>query len=307
MTNILENIEPAQDNDKGGLVFYIFLILAFFVGAMIGSALVYIIGAAFGFSITQILGDVDPEASLKVRNGLRISNGISHFFSFTVAALAFAYYFFGNSFRKKLGFRTPVRFNNLALGAIIMIASFPFIQLLYFLNRQLPLPDSLTQLEASAENMLQAILTMNSPWELFLNLLVAAFLPALGEELIFRGLVQQRFYRYFKKEHLPIWITAFIFSTIHFQFEGFLPRMLLGAVLGYLFYWSKNLWIPIFAHFIFNGMQVVGQYFYADAIEKLEAAESVAPNWPLGLASLAMILILSYFFIKQNDQIIHPG
>jgi membrane protease YdiL (CAAX protease family) len=302
MSNILENIEPPQDKDKGDLVFYIFLILAFFLGAMIGTLFVYLLGGVLGISIDQMMGGIGPDADLGTRNGLRITNGISHFFTFTVAALGFAYYFFGPSFRKKLGFRVPLRLSNVGYAILIMICSFPFIQLLYYLNRQLPLPDSLIQMEASAENMLQAILTMNSPSELLLNLFVVALLPALGEELIFRGLVQQRLYKYFSGPHLPIWITALVFSAIHFQFEGFLPRLLLGAVLGYLFYWSKNLWIPILAHFVFNGMQVVGQYFLGDEIEKLELAETTDPNWFLGLASLVLMLVLGYFYIQSNNR-----
>ncbi|HKK76496.1 MAG TPA: type II CAAX endopeptidase family protein [Saprospiraceae bacterium] len=302
MTNIIDNRQTGSDNDKGDLVFYIFLILAILLGAMIGSGLALFAGSLFGFSPMEGLGDVGTDPSLNQRNYLRIANGLSHLFTFTVAALAFASYFYGAPFWQKLGFRRPVRSANAGLGILIMMVSFPFIQLLYYLNRQLPLPDALTQMEASAENMLQAVLTMNSPWELLLNLVVVALLPAVGEELIFRGLLQKRLERYFQKGYLAVWVTALIFSAIHLQFEGFLPRMFLGAVLGYLFYWSRNLWIPIFAHFIFNGMQVVGQYFYAEEMEKLELAESLAPNWALALFSLAGVLALSYYFIGLNRQ-----
>jgi len=82
--------------------------------------------------------------------------------------------------------------------------------------------------------------------EVVINLLVIAILPALGEELVFRGVIQQKIAEQISV-HGAIWLTAILFSTIHLQFQGFLPRMLLGAVLGYLFFWSKNLWIPIFA------------------------------------------------------------
>lgn len=300
MTNIIDNRQTGSDNDKGDLVFYTFLILSVLIGAMIGASLALLAGSLFGFSPMGGLGDVGPAPGLNQRNYLRVANGLSHLFTFTIAALAFAYYFFGASLWRKLGLRRMIRSANAGLGLLIMTASFPFIQLLYYLNRQLPLPDALTQMEASAENMLQAVLRMQSPGELLLNLLVVALLPAVGEELIFRGLVQKRLERYFKNGQIAVWITALIFSAIHLQFEGFLPRLFLGAVLGYLFYWSRNLWIPIFAHLVFNGMQVVGQYFYAEEMEKLELAESLAPNWGLALFSLGAVLALSYYFIRLN-------
>lgn len=303
MANILDNRHIPPDNDKGDLVFYIFLILSVFLGALIGSGLALLAGSLFGIAPMEELGNVGTDPSLNQRNFLRTANGLSHLFTFTLAALAFAAYFFGRSLWKNLGFQHKLSPGNTALGILIMIVSFPFIQLLYYLNRQLPLPEALTRMEDSAENMLQAVLTMNSPWELLLNILVVAILPALGEELLFRGLLQKRMERYFKNGQIAVWITAFLFSAIHLQFEGFLPRLFLGAVLGYLFYWTRNLWIPIFAHFVFNGMQVVGQYFYPEQVEKLEMAESMAPNWALALLSLAGILGLAYYFHLQQGQL----
>jgi membrane protease YdiL (CAAX protease family) len=301
MSNILDNKQTLPDNDKGDVVFYIFLILAILLGAMVGSGLALLSGSLFGFSPMEGLSDVGTDPDWNQRTYLRIANGLSHLFTFTISALAFAFYFFRAPLWKKLSFRWPVRLTNAGLGILIMIISFPLIQLLYFLNRQLPLPETLTQMEASAENMLRAVLTMNSPGELLLNLLVVAILPAVGEELIFRGLLQKRLERYFKNGQWAIWITALIFSAIHLQFEGFLPRMFLGAVLGYLFYWSKNLWVPIFAHFVFNGMQVVGQYLFPEAVENLEKAESMAPNWPLAGISLIGVLFLAYYYRQMNQ------
>lgn len=301
MSNILDNRHTVPDNDKGDMVFYIFLILAILVGAMIGSGLALLSGSLFGVSPMEGLGDVGTDPDWNHRTYLRVANGLSHLFTFTISALVFALYFFGAPFWKKLGFHWPIRSANAGLGILIIVTSFPLIQLLYFLNRQLPLPDTLTQMEASAENMLRAVLTMNTPQELLLNLVVVAILPAVGEELIFRGLLQKRLERYFKNGQLAIWITAIVFSAIHLQFEGFLPRMFLGAVLGYLFYWSKNLWVPICAHFVFNGMQVAGQYIFPEAVESLEKAESMSPNWALAGVSLIGVFLLTYYYRQLNQ------
>lgn len=298
--NIMENIEPIQENDQGDLMFYIFLVLAVLIGAMIGTGLAAGLGAATGIQLGEITGSLGEDTSLGVRNYIRAANGISHLFTFTVPALVFAAYFYGKRYWSKLGFQSNINSKNVLLGTVFMVSSFPFIQLLYWLNKQLPLPEVLTGMEASAEQMLKAMLTMDSPIELIFNLIIVGILPALGEELIFRGLLQQRINRFLKNGPLAIWITALIFSAIHLQFEGFLPRMFLGAALGYLFYWTKNLWIPIIAHLIFNGMQVVGQYVAAEKMEQLEIAETMDPNWSLALLSLVIMLGMAFYLKKSN-------
>jgi hypothetical protein len=94
-----------------------------------------------------------------------------------------------------------------------------------------------------------------------LNLFICAALPAIGEEFFFRGTLQQLFNQWFKNKHVAIIVTAFLFSAIHLQFYGFIPRFLLGLYLGYLFVWTGSLWAPIFAHFLHNGISVGIQYF----------------------------------------------
>jgi len=122
-------------------------------------------------------------------------------------------------------------------------------------------------------------LKVDYSYELLLNLVVIALLPALGEELIFRGIIQQKLAASWQQPQLAIWATAIIFSSIHLQFQGFFPRVLLGAALGYLFMWTRNLWIPIFAHFVFNASQILVQYFFYQQEEttwSLEDMEQVS-------------------------------
>ena len=93
-------------------------------------------------------------------------------------------------------------------------------------------------------------------------LFVIAFLPAIGEELAFRGMIQKELSRGTNNPHLAIWASAFIFSAIHMQFFGFVPRLLLGVLFGYLYYWSDNLLVPIIAHFVNNAFGVISIYLY---------------------------------------------
>ena len=126
-------------------------------------------------------------------------------------------------------------------------------------------------LEAEANETLISLIRMDSLSEWIINILLIAILPALGEELVFRGVIQQYGYRFFKNPHWSVWLSAVLFSAIHMQFEGFVPRFLLGLLLGYLFLWTKNLWYPIFVHFINNALMVTLAFFIPEEELNLDA------------------------------------
>ena len=84
-----------------------------------------------------------------------------------------------------------------------------------------------------------------------------AVAAGITEEFLFRGALQRIIGKWTYNHHIIIWSAAIIFSTFHMQFFGFLPRMLLGAYFGYLLYWTRNIWIPVFAHFVNNAIAVI--------------------------------------------------
>jgi membrane protease YdiL (CAAX protease family) len=150
--------------------------------------------------------------------------------------------------------------------------------------------------ENSTNRLAGIIMTQDSFPIMLLNLLMIAILPAIGEELIFRGIFQKIFYRIFRSGDLAIWVTAFIFSAMHFQFFGFLPRFILGLIFGYLFLWSGNLWMPVIAHFVNNAISVIVSY-----IQSFDSAIG-SPDIPflsqftgLTFAFIIFCLILLYF------------
>ncbi|MEM1122064.1 MAG: CPBP family intramembrane glutamic endopeptidase, partial [Bacteroidota bacterium] len=118
--------------------------------------------------------------------------------------------------------------------------------------------------------------------------------------LLFRGIIQQNLEKRSQNPHLAIWITALIFSFIHFQFQGFFPRVLLGTLLGYLFVWTRNLWIPIIAHFVYNSGQVLLQYGYQQGFLELDLdkVESV-PIWLVGISILGTTILC--FRLKKEQ------
>jgi membrane protease YdiL (CAAX protease family) len=137
---------------------------------------------------------------------------------------------------------------------------------------------------------------------MLLAVVVIAVLPAIGEELVFRGIIQRELFRGTNNIHVAIWISAAIFSAIHIQFYGFVPRMLLGALFGYLYYWSGNLWMPIIAHFINNGFTVVAMYLYQQGSVKMDIENAEAAPWSSVLFSAVITTALLYFFKKFYEK-----
>mgnify|MGYP005666298859 CR=1 FL=1 len=277
------------------------LILGLLLGAMLGSGIVFLISQAKGLDFAALLGSLSENSPKAERNLVREVNLISHFMTFTVPSLFAAWFFYR---RRSFAFLKMDHWpssRDISFGILLVLVSFPLAQLSYWLNQQLPLPNWATSMESEATDLIKGLLVMETPGELLLNLLVVAVIPALGEELLFRGLIQQLLQRAFARPHLAIWGTAIIFSAFHLQFEGFIPRMLLGAILGYLFYWTKNLWIPILAHLFFNGFQVAAQYFYGNELENLNLESQDEANWVSGLASLILCILLGRYILKSNQ------
>jgi membrane protease YdiL (CAAX protease family) len=158
--------------------------------------------------------------------------------------------------------------------------------------------------EEEAAKLTETFLKMPTIGSFLFNIFMIALLPAIGEEFMFRGLLQRLLKEWLGNIHLAIFISAFLFSALHMQFYGFFPRMLLGIMFGYLFYWSGSLWVPICAHFINNGSAVIFSYlgqcgFLSGNYEDFGATENVF----LILVSGLIILVLFFFVYRLKP---HP-
>jgi membrane protease YdiL (CAAX protease family) len=152
--------------------------------------------------------------------------------------------------------------------------------------------------EDAAAELTEFLTVFQSPGEVVIALIVIAVLPAIGEEIVFRGLIQNELLKATKNVHVSIWFAAILFSAIHFQFFGFVPRMLLGALFGYLYYWSGSLSLAMLAHFVNNGFSVLALYFYQKgALEyDVESPESAPANVVIICAVVTAALL--YYFYK---------
>ena len=139
---------------------------------------------------------------------------------------------------------------------------------------------------------------MNSAFDLMLNIILFGVIAGIGEELIFRGIIQKYIAQYFKNVHFAVWATAFFFSMIHFQPEGFIARFLMGALLGYVFVWTGSLWASISGHVTFNSLQVL--LFYIVANTKEVANSYQKPDFPVWLSILfAGIIIFAVYILRK--------
>jgi membrane protease YdiL (CAAX protease family) len=152
------------------------------------------------------------------------------------------------------------------------------------------------------EQITKTLTAFTSAGDLLLALLVVAILPGIGEEIVFRGLMQNEIFRATKNPHVAIWVAAFIFSAIHFQFFGFVPRLLLGAMFGYLYYWSGNLWVPILAHFFNNGIQIVALYYVNNGALEMDVEAETAAPWPAVLGGSVVTTLLLFFLWRLFKQ-----
>jgi len=195
-----------------------------------------------------------------------------------------------------LKLNSPFKLNLLIAAVVIFFVFTPFFEWTIVWNEGMKLPPFLNDLEVWMRNkedelavMTKQLLVMKSPIDLIVNLVVIAILAGVSEELFFRGCLQQLLIGWTKNYHLGIWIAAIIFSVIHVQFYGFIPRMLLGALFGYLFYFSKNLLIPMLAHTINNGMAVIGAYQLQLSGQSLDKLDNQM-TFPAYAAYLSLIM-----------------
>lgn len=284
------------------------LVAAAMFGSLLGSGLAYLIATLQGQDLVGLVAAAREDMPLDTRNTLRLINLASHLMTFTVSVLAVAVLLYRRDWLRFLKLDRAPQALLLIVSCFFMLSVFPVAQFTYWLNQQIPLPEWADTMERNASGMLEGLMVMDSPVEFLFNLLIMAVLPAVGEELMFRGVVQQKLEEQTLNGHLAIWITAGIFSAIHFQFEGFLARMALGAALGYLFFWTRNLWIPIAAHFLTNALQVFVRYAFTEKIAEMQAQAEEAGKvpWASALIGILLVFVVGQYLQQRAVGSVHP-
>ncbi|HTM99973.1 MAG TPA: CPBP family intramembrane glutamic endopeptidase [Pedobacter sp.] len=199
--------------------------------------------------------------------------------------------------------------NILFVVFLIMACSMPLMSWINEANQKMYLPDFLRSIETwmrkmedEAAKTTAAILKMKSIGDFLITLFVIAIIPAICEEFLFRGALQRTFLRMVKNPHIAIWISAIIFSVIHFQFYGFFPRLFLGAAFGYIYFWTGSLWYTIFAHFLNNGFAVSIAWYFQQKNLPLNSEEEIPVQWYGYIISAILTLALFKLLKAKTTQ-----
>jgi len=255
-----------------------------------------------GMDLAASLANLTSKSATSTRDFIRTNLLINHLSTFVVPGIVFAYFFYKNKWASFLRISNFPKLYNLLLGSMLILAAFPLAQFAFWLNMKIPMPAILIEMEQGTAEMVKNLLLVEQPHELWFNLFVIAVIPAIGEEFIFRGILQKKLMEHMKNQHVAIWVAALIFSAIHMQFQGFLSRILLGGILGYLYHWTGNLWVAIFAHLVNNAAQIVGQYFFQKGMIEINMEETIVDvNWAMTLIAFVLVGVLSYVMIKLNN------
>ena len=239
---------------------------------------------------------------------MKVGQGVSSLMMFVVPPIIL-YSFTRTQPIQALGLRKPNSYWMWLIGLILMFVSLPVTNQLGLWNEKMnfgatfeQLEELLQQLESMAGDLTERMLQVETLGGLLFNLIIIALIPAIGEELTFRGVLQQSLVRGCKNAHVAIFLSAFIFSFIHFQFYGFLPRMFLGILLGYLFYYSGSLWTSILMHFVNNGTAVVVAYLDYKGVLSVDYEHFGSMNLGWTIASLVVTVGILIFCnkIKKN-------
>ncbi len=167
-------------------------------------------------------------------------------------------------------------------ACLVLVVSIPALNFVVELNQNISLPESMSGLEQalrsmedSANSTIGTMIGGTSVIDLILSILIIGVLTGLSEELFFRGALQGLMFSTRMNRHFAVWLTAFIFSAMHFQFYGFIPRMILGAYFGYLAWWTGSIWVPAIAHALNNSIAIIGTWLALKSGEITDSTKAV--------------------------------
>jgi len=206
---------------------------------------------------------------------------------------------YSDNYKEYLHADQPIHIPVAVWAVIGMIAVTPFINWTHSINQQMTLPEAFKGLETwmrdtedANSQLVELMLNTKNISTIVFNFLSICVVAAICEEFMFRGLLQTLLGRVIRNPHILIWIVAILFSAVHLQFYGFVPRMLLGAWLGYLAYYTKTIWIPVLAHFTNNFYSVALYYLFQNTPDKMQKIDTIGTGstWWVAVASLALFL-----------------
>lgn len=302
----LRELTTPTNPAKEFLIYMLLILICGFIFNILGGVLAI---PLFHISLSDLFVNGGISPSDENAAFLKFYQIINHLGMFTVPSVLYIIFFMQRYDVKELGL-DRLNIFNLLLSILVLIASMPLTNWLIELNLKMHLPaflsgleEKMRMMEDSASDLTEIFFNDKSFGGLVLNLFMIALIPAIGEELVFRGILFRIFKKWIKNIHVTVFVAAILFSAMHLQFYGFLPRLVLGILFGYLFVITRSLWVPIIVHFINNGAAVLVEWLYSrDATEtSMEAFGKAESIWSV-VVSLLLLGVLFTLLLRLRRE-----
>jgi hypothetical protein len=282
----------------------IIMLFSLFVFSLIGLLLAM---PLFGLSIQDIFQNINAAA---LDENLLLFKYLQSFQTiglFVAPPFLFAW-LYGKDIFQYLSARKNPDLASMVFVVLILFIGIPFIGYLGKINQAVELPEFLKnaeqwlmQREMKAEKLTEKFLRGKTTTDLVLNVVLVAVLPAIGEEFLFRGVLQRLMLKWTKNAHWAVFIAAFAFSALHIQFYGFLPRFFLGLIFGYFLVWSGTIWLPVLAHFVNNGVAVV-YYYYMQNQTDIDYSDFSGYDMPMLVVMFSLAGFLYFCYLLYSNE-----
>lgn len=290
-----------------GQQFFLLLSISLFGFFVVGLLGTYALTIITGISLEQVgaLDTIDPKHPW-LPFFIRGMQAVQFIGLFLIPSWFAGKYFTTEATSTYLGLRKPNYPGFWLVGTVAILIALPMVQWLGEINRAIEFPAELTHWirskEDEANETVKALLSRHTVKDLLLNLFFVAGLAAVGEELLFRGVVQRIFVRQFGQAWPAIIFSAFLFAALHMQFYGFFPRLALGILLGAIYWYSGSLWVAILAHFVYDAILITLVYFNPAMLNEEPVVAQDALLYA-GLVSALMVTMNLHWMIKHGNPV----
>jgi len=297
----LENLSPWSKLVLLLGLIIVFSLLSAFAGLLVGK-LFYDIDIS---TLSEIISNPQTPGDIAFLKCYQLVNQIG---VFIIPVIVYSI-LVSKSLTSYLSLERKPRILGILISGLVIYTLLPFNQYLLNLNQNLHFPEMLSGVEkwmkayeTEADNLTEAFLKSDSIWVLLVNMFIVAIVPAFGEEWLFRGVLLKLFKQITGNYHWAVLITAFLFASLHLQFMSFLPRFILGILLGYLFVITRNLWVPIFAHLINNASSVILYYLYFNGKTNIPAEDFGSTPNVVYISGSLLITVWLLFILSGRER-----
>lgn len=259
------------------------------------------------FSVPQMITGVSTEeitnistaSSQKILNAARLQQLLFSLIFFSGVAFLYAYASHPRPL-KYLGFSRVKKPAHVLLAIVLALAAIPLVEQLQSVLKLIDLGDKVNAMQANIEHRQEAMLTFSSPLTFIYTIFLFAILPAVGEELFFRGLLMRFINKRTNRVHFSIFLSATVFALFHGEPYSTFPILLMGMLLGYIYYYTGSIWLSILAHFIVNGIQVTLLYMANNGM--LSSKLTTMESYPWLVVVIALVVFCGFLYLLINNK-----